>query len=373
MTYWGFTANLEELDSVCALLGPFPPAETDGEGVWVRIVDGTRVWSASTNGTLWEVQGEVAETPIETRCLPARAVWEARILALTSDEHEVVFSIPDDLVCCFSNSVGSGVMDLPRVSQIRSYPMYVAEQASAKTTVGAFFDLLFRARMTPTGPSTEDFPDARFFVRDSAVSIYVDWSSSNGARTTCTIPAEVRGDAERLIDLMTAQTVMRELDRDLEITIRVPQRTDIGLLVEGEEFRVAVACMSSGASRHHEKLRSTLNSMSGYRTRVVDMGKFAVTSKTRDFFVDLTDRVAETISVHTEVCRDVPLTLELLTQINETNGSLVGARLWTADGVVWAGLDLPVSAMDELVQAIRTLDQQLVGFDVFLSGLGVAL
>ena len=75
------------------------------------------------------------------------------------------------------------------------------------------------------------------------------------------------------------------------------------------------------------------------------------------------------ISICTEVCRDVELNLELLTQINETNAALVGSRLWTKDNVVWAGFDLPVSAVGELEQAIEALDRQLTGFDVFLTAL----
>jgi hypothetical protein len=372
MSYWGFTVELEELLSVCAILGAIPPSETEGEGVWVRSVNGTRVWSASTNGTLWEVQGESVGVPIEARCLPGRLVWEARILAHTSENHEVTISIPDDIVCLVTSDVGSAVLDLPRETEIQTYPMYVADQASAKTTVGALYDLIYRARMIPAGPSNDDFPDARLFIDELGISIYVDWSICNGSRTTCRIPAEVTGTTDRLVHMGVIFGVIRDLDRDLEITIRVPVQAGIPLLVEGEEFRVAVACTATGALRHHEQVQATLLAMNGFRTRTVDTGKFFVASSSRDFAVELIDRPIETLSVHTEVCRDVPLSLELLTQLNETNSSLIGSRMWVIDDVVWAGLELPVSAIDDLAQAIRALDHQLLGFDVFLSGLSSA-
>jgi hypothetical protein len=47
---------------------------------------------------------------------------------------------------------------------------------------------------------------------------------------------------------------------------------------------------------------------------------------------------------------------------------LVGARLWHTDDVVWGGFDLPCSAIGDLEKSLRSLDRQLAGFDVFLSG-----
>jgi len=368
MSVWSFTADMEELDLVCNLLAYVPPIETQGEGVWVRSVNGGRFWSVSTGNTIWEATGDPVEPPLEARCIPGRAIWEARILSTTSNNHEVTFSIPDDLVCLVESDVGSTVIDLPRQSELPTYPMYVVESASAKTTVGALFDLLFRARLVPIGPSNEEYPDAQMFIENGEISIYVDWSLRNAARSTYRIPAKTTGEANCSLLMGAIYDVIRELDRDLEVTLRVPARSDIPLLIESPLFRAAIACTSTGAIRHHDELRSTLGSFRGCESRTIDSGKFTLTTRTRTFHVELTDRPHETISVYTEVCREMPITLELLAQINETNAALVGARMWMVDDVVWAGLDLPISALCELHASIRDLDHQLTGFDVFLSG-----
>ena len=372
MSIWNFTANLEELELVCNLLAFVPPVETQGEGVWVRTVNGGRVWSVSTENTMWEVDGDPVEFPMETRCIPSRAVWEARIFAISSNNHEVEFSIPDDLVCLVTSDVGSTVIDLPRETEVPTYPMYVAESASATTTVGALYDLLFRARMVPLGPSNEEYPDAQLFIENNEISIFVDWSLRNASRSTYRIPAKVTGEANCSLLMGTIYDVIRESDREKEVTLRIPARSDMPVLIESGLFRAAVKCTSAGAIRLHEELSKSLSSMSSCQVRTIDSGKFVLATRTREFFVELGDRPDETISVHTEVCRDMPTTLELLSQINETNAALVGSRLWMTEDVVWAGLDLPASAMSELERAIRALDHQLTGFDVFLSGFSPA-
>jgi hypothetical protein len=372
MSEWKFVAELEELELVCNLLAYVPPMETQGEGVWVRSVNGGRVWSVATDITIWEVHGDPVEFPIETRCLPSRAIWEARILALSSNNHEVEFSIPDDLVCLVTTDIGSTVIDLPRETEVPTYPMYVVESASATTTIGALFDLLFRARMVPLGPSNEEYPDAQLFIENNEISIFVDWSLRNASRSTHRIPAQVNGEANCSLLMGAIYDVIREMDRDKEVTLRIPARPDIPVLIESGLFRAAVKCTSTGAVRLHDELHKTLSSMSGCQVRAVDSGKFVVATRTREFTVELTDRPDETVSVHSEVCRDMPVTFELLSQINETNAALVGSRLWMVDEVVWAGLDLPASAMGELERALRALDHQLTGFDVFLSGFSAA-
>ena len=372
MSVWGFTADLEELELVCSLLAYASPVETQGDGVWVSSVNGGRIWSVSTDTTIWEACGDPVEFPMETRCIPGRAVWEARIFAITSNSHEVHFSIPDDLVCLVSSDVGTSVIDLPRNNEAPSFPMYVAESAVAKTTAGAFFDLLLRARMVPLGPSNDDYPDAHLIVENGAIAVFVDWSIRNALRGTYRIPADITGEASCVLPMGPVYDVIREQDRDQNITLHIPARPDLPLLIEGGLFRAAIKCPASGAARHHEELLRTLVVMPGCRVHEIERGSFGLSTRSREFRVELIDQSGEMISICTEVCRNVELNIELLTQINEANGALVGSRLWTRDNVVWAGFDLPVSALSELEQSIETLDRQLAGFDVFLTGFSAA-
>lgn len=372
MTAWGFTADLEELNLVATILGNNSPSETEGEGVWVHSVNGGRRWTVSTHSLMWEVYGDPVELPIEARCIPTRAVWEARIFAITSSNHEATFSIPDDIVCLVTSEVGTTVIDLPPATEPPSFPMYVANSASAKTTVGALSDLLFRARIVPLGPSNDEYPDAKLFIDELGISIFVDWTERRALRSTYRIPAEVTGEASCSVMMGLMYDLVRDCERDQELTVLIPEQIGMPVQFESGLFRATIDCISNCASRHHEELVGVLAGMDRCQTRMVDAGTFILSTPSRELVVELTDRPDETVSVRTEVCRDVPLSMELLAQINDTNAALVGSRLWTVDGVVWAGLDLPVSALNELEQAIRSLDHQLTGFDVFLSGFSAA-
>lgn len=372
MNTWIIETNLEELELVCALLAPAPPDEIAGAGVWVRTTEDCRYWSVRNEHVTWEVVGDPVDRSQETRCLPARAVWEARILAMTSLAHEVVITIPDDLVCLVQCDSGSSVVDLPRESEPPSLPAHVNDAAVATVTAGALNDLLLRARCVPIGESNEQFPDAELIVADGEVAIFVDWTIRSGLRTSCRIPAETIGQAQRTLLMGHLWDLVHGLSRETELTLRVPDRPELPLLIETGLFRLAVRCLSVGASLYHDELAGVLGEVRGAKVRSVELGKFFVSTRTRIYQVDLVDRPRETISVCTEVCRDVPNSLEVLMQVNETNAAMVGSRLWISDGAVWAGFDLPVAAMESVERSITELERQVNGLDVYLSALSEA-
>ena len=368
MSIWSISVEGDEIESVCEVLGNRAPLETQGEGVWVRSVNGTRVWSVQTGKTHWEVDGITVDEPIEARCLPGRALWDALVFVRASTDVSVTFSIPDNIVCLVESEVGSSVIDLARELEFPQYPMYVADAGSAKVTAGAFIDLLYRARSVPVGPSDDEYPDAQMYIEDGCISIYADWSVRNGLRSTFKIPAETQGEAACAPLMGTIFDTIREFDRERELTIRIPARPEIPMLIETEKFRVAVECKTAGVVRHHEEIQKVLSGIKGFNCRVLELGKFSLDTPSRTIQVELVDKPAEMIRVYTEVCRNIPATLGLFEQINETNSSLIGGRLWHAEDVVWGGFDLPCSALGDLEKSLRSLDRQLVGFDVYLSG-----
>jgi hypothetical protein len=368
MSVWSIVVERAELESVCDVLGNLAPLETKGEGVWVRSINGKRVWAVESGSTHWEVDGIALDQPLEAKCLPGRALWDALVFVRTTTDVAVTFSIPDGIVCLVESEVGTSVIDMARELEFPQYPMYVADAASAKVTAGALFDLLYRARAIPVGPADEHYPDAQMYIENGTISIYADWSIRNGLRSTYKIPAETDGEASCAPMMIPIFEMIREFDRETELTIRIPVRSEIPLLIESENFRAAVECKTGGVNRHHDELLKVLSDINGFNCQVITLGKFTLDTYSQLINVELSDSPDETIRVYTEVCRNVPATLELLQQINESNCSLVGAGLWHANDVVWGGFDLPCSAMDELEKSLRSLDRQLVGYDVFLSG-----
>jgi hypothetical protein len=368
MSVWSISVDREEIEAVCDVLANLAPLETQGEGVWVRSINGTRVWSVATGKTHWEVDGIALDEPLEARCLPGRAIWDALIFVRSTPDITVTFSIPDNIVCLVESEAGTSVIDMARELEFPQYPMYVTDAGSAKVTAGAFLDLLYRARSIPVGPSEDEFPDAQMYIEDGCISIYTDWTVRNGLRSTYKVAAETHGEAVCSPMMGSIHDMLREFDRDTELTIRIPARPEIPLLIESEKFRTAIECKTAGAFRHHDEIFKVLSAINGYNCRFVELGKFIVDTYSHTIQIDLFDTPSEMIRVYTEVCRNIPATLELLQQINESNSSLVGARLWHTDDVVWGGFDLPCSAIGDLEKSLRSLDRQLAGFDVFLSG-----
>ena len=63
MSVWSISVDREEIEAVCDVLANLAPLETQGEGVWVRSINGTRVWSVATGKTHWEVDGIALDEP----------------------------------------------------------------------------------------------------------------------------------------------------------------------------------------------------------------------------------------------------------------------------------------------------------------------
>jgi hypothetical protein len=85
---------------------------------------------------------------------------------------------------------------------------------------------------------------------------------------------------------------------------------------------------------------------------------------------ELIDRPIELVRLTTVILNDVDPTPELLDQLNASNASLVGVRIWLNGDVVVAGAEVPVSRMADIGVELKLLVRQIEGYDVYLSALG---
>lgn len=371
MSAWSITVDRTELFKVGDVLGSYAPTEVEGEGVWVRSVNGFRVWSCRTSGVLWEVTGDPCTERLDPRCLAGRLVWNARAFAMFDPDVEVTIEIPDGEVATATSSVGRSVVDLPRESVVPQYPMYVTEAASARIGVGSFVDLLQRSYMTVPAADGAPSPTPYLFVRDGEILVHLDWSVRDGFRTTQAVRADTTGEGTRPLRLSPLLDLLQYIDTDGELTVVVPKDPSVPLLVAGDGFRFALDPVLDGAARHHDHLERVLRDSTNGGCRTLEQGQYSVDVGERTVHVELVDLPTETIVLTTCVCDGVEETAELLAQINHTNAGLSGARLWVTDGVVWARSELPVASIDGIDAALRALDRQLQGFEVLFGGFGV--
>ena len=153
MTNWMIETDRDELFAVGDLLSTCRPNEFDGEGVWVRSVNGHRVWSVRTGDVLWEVTGAPVSDPVDPRCLPDRLIWNARQIAGRDGggDLSIAIEIPDEQVAVVHSEDARCIVDLPRQTTVPRMPMYYEYGATATLTVGRMIELVRRAYISPQG------------------------------------------------------------------------------------------------------------------------------------------------------------------------------------------------------------------------------
>ena len=369
MTNWSITVTREELSAVCDLLCAHRPTEVAGEGVWVRSVDGHRVWSVRTDDVTWEVTGTPIDSPLAPRCLPDRLVWNARQFTMLDGSVEVTIEIPDDLVALAHSAVGRCVIDLPRGTEVPRLPRYFEEAATATTSVATFVDLVRRAHVAPWAPEGAPVPTAFLVVDDGEVLVHVDWTIRGGARSTYGAPARTTGEAVRPVRLSALVDLLQFVDDATELTVVVPKHDTVPLVVTGAGWRFALDPVAHGVARLHDQLEDALRSACDGFVHVVDTGEFTVDVDGRRIHVELVDSPDEAIRCTTAVCVDLEPTLELLSQLNEFNASMRTVRLWLGEGTVWARADVPIASIDDIGAVLHAIDRQVRGFDVFLGAI----
>ncbi|CAB4324677.1 MAG: hypothetical protein F2520_12055 [Actinobacteria bacterium] len=370
MSAWSIELEHEELHTVWRIFNRSLETETPTDGLWVRSRDGQRIWSGTCGPLFWEVTGGASPQPLEPRCLPARLVWNAADLSLEADDRCVTISTPDDVVGLAANSAGSSVIDLPVSAELRRFPKYVTDAATATLTRKQLARLLGRISFAPPGIENPHRVPVSFIVEDGELAAYANWSTQGGLCTSQRVPAETRGEAKSSIPVLHLLDLIREVDDDELITIRFPADLDIPLLIEGEGWRATSDRRETTAVRFHDELGRTLADATGTTTRVLDTGVFSTTWRTRTIHAELHNTPLDTVRLSTVVLDGIEPTVDVLQQLNDVNAGLVGARVWLCDNVVVAGVDVPCSSISDIGGVIRQLDVQIDGLDVFLSALG---
>jgi hypothetical protein len=370
MSAWSIDLDHEELNTVWRIFCRSLNVETQTDGLWVRTVNGRRVWSGTCGPLTWEVTGEASDVSLAPLCLPARLVWNAADLAFEADDRTVTIHSPDGIVGVANSTAGESVIDLPHPGELPSFPNYVTDQARVTLTRRELSLLFGRISFVPTGLEHPNRVPVTLIVESGRLAATADWSREGGLRTTQRVAATTAGEGSATVPLVYLSDLIREVDDDENITIRFPEDPDVPLLIEGADWRATSARRESDALRFHEQLGQALANATGTTTRTLDRGVFSATWRDRTIRVELHNTPTDTVRLSTVVIDTIEPTVEVLQQLNDVNAGLIGARVWLCEQVVVAGVDVPCSAIDDIGAVIRQLDAQIDGLDVFLAALG---
>jgi hypothetical protein len=372
MTSWRTTVSRAELRHVTPILGSVAPYETDHEGVWVHTRNGKRYWTSRTPHIVWEIEGDATDENLVPYCLPGRLIWHGLDLANEADEEEVVFSTPENIVGMAMTAQGSITIDLPVTDgELPTLPSYVPFASTATLPSRKLFAIINGAMHRPIGlADNEPSAPVLLVVGDGEIATSVDWTSSGGLRSTFRYTVPTTGESRSEISAPNLRSVIREIDPDEEVTLGIPENMNIPVIVEGDGWRAAVDQSETGAARLHDELGEALADATGETCRTLAPGVLMARMGHRQIRAELLDRPIELVRLTTVILADVDPTPELLDQLNATNASLVGARIWLNGNVVVAGAEVPVERLAEIGIELKLLVRQIEGYDVYLSALG---
>lgn len=369
---WIIHPGTDELLDVSRFIHVCRPDESGGEGIWVHHDGAQRIWSGGANGTTWQVRGALSFVECEPMCLPARAIWEAQVMA-GDDEGGATILVPtDESVAIVSTESTSTVIDLhPSPGPAPTEPARESA-ASATTTAGALCDLIARARAVPVSANTEDFPDPVLTIVDGLIAIHTDWKVRGACRTTYRLEARTKGSATCIAPLRDLNESLRLVDDDTEVRIEIPVDFHEPLVMWEPGTWSTYRCLPADARRHSAEVLDVLVETFGEATDIVEFGSFGVEVDDRPFTVQLVDAPDSVVRIATTVCDLLDggdPGEELLRHLNDLNSGLVAGRVWTDGQKVWGAIDLPVDAITSIPWAIEKLRAQLAGFDVFLGAI----
>jgi hypothetical protein len=348
------------------------PFETDHEGVWVHTRNGKRYWTSRSPRIVWEIEGDATDQELVPCCLPGRLIWHGLGLANEFDQEGVVFATPQNIVGMAMTAEGSITIDLPVTDgDLPTLPSYVPFAATATLPSSKLYAIINGAMHRPIGLD-ENEPNAAVLlvVGDGEIATSVDWGSSGGLRTTFRYTVPTTGESTSEISARNLRKVIGEIHPDEEVKICIPENMDIPVIVEGDGWRAAIDQREVGAARHHEELGEALADATGETCRTLAPGVLLARMGHHQIRAELIDRPIELVRLTTVILNDVDPTPELLDQLNASNASLVGVRIWLNGDVVVAGAEVPVSRMADIGVELKLLVRQIEGYDVYLSALG---
>ena len=373
MSTWTITCEYEELHAVWRVFSRSLEIETATAGIWVRSVDGHRVWSGQCGPLWWEVNGGATAERVEPRCLPARLVWNAADLAFETDERIVTISTPDDSVGIAATAEGQTIIDLPAPEEgHRTFPRYVLDRATATLRRRELSLLLGRIWFVPYGAEDLRNVPVRLLVEDGQLTAFIDWRIKGGLRTTQRVKAATTGSANGGIPVLHLLDLLREIDDDTEITLRFPESVEFPLMIEADGWRATCEIWSESVHRFEIDVVEALTKATGQPARNLGCGVIVGAIGDRRLRTELQEDHGELLRVTTVVVEDIEPNIDVFTQINELNSSLVGGRIWVDADAVVAGVEVPCDDLDALGPELERLDRQLQGVDVYLSAIASA-
>lgn len=361
-----------ELANVSTLAMQLLPSERRGEGIQVECVDGRRVWSCATKHGAFRCIGDAASFA-GRHLLHLRFIRHAEALV---DIHAQATIAIHDGQAKVSSAEASGSMPLALIGPDTAL-LDIHTPTTAEISLAGLRHILWGGSHEPC----EHFVDTeanRIGVVTTVtfgpheVGITTDFAELGCPHGSASWSATVKGPAGSIsIQRSDLQRLLSVLHFCSDSTVRMAADADRGgvLVVEGDDWRVALPEAPTRAGRHYRELYDKLD-IADLLTAEHEDGRLAATVDGVEMVLQLLDGRWPIVRCTVHVVGDVERTPELLDEIDQQNEGRAFTKYFMSGNAVYAGIDVRCSDIDTIDEYLRVLadDSRLLG--TYLAALG---
>jgi hypothetical protein len=353
---------VDELRAVMQRVGPFahPDEELAIGNVLLTAEQGRRVWYATDGYRLARLVGGACDDEVHVT-LPRRV-----LVASPDSDADVILELPDgddnQLTLCwgeFRMRAWTGPEDFPDVRATVEHTLdrpYVAVEVDARMA----WHLLAQGRLAPWGVEVgEDIPDPLFWLHAEGgeLRVEVDWERFGPVQLA--IAARTDGRARVAVAPRFLADLLEHVG-DADVTLQLPVRYGDPIWVADGDWSMYLMPVSPYPSL--DSVRGQLEQLlrSGYRLDELvadDDGDYPFRVGDATMYVRLVDAAPPVVQVFAVVLRGVPVSAELLRELNDITAEVHHGRVFWVDGQVLAEAEIVASdlSFDELGAACRAV------------------
>lgn len=358
--------------ALCHLVHAIDPSESDpAEGVALMRRQGRRWW------TVWDRGAAVHTTAVsdterprpehEVTLVSPRVVYHAVAMGGSADPVHLRL---DDGSVGLSGQRGALTVTRPVERPVASDRRVTAVESTATVPAGDLRAVLAGAVYRPRGVVADRTgPWLSLEVAEGRLVVAANWTDLGAPSTRFEIPARTYGTSRPIAPAVVAvEQLLRDVDDDVAVGLTVPESRD-ALEVDTPEWWLRSNAADLGPGRWRRRVVQALEAADLAAHGGDDMWLVQVAE--HSMALHLVDDEPTLVRASAMLVDGIEDRADVLAEVNALTGALPGTRVWFDSGVVFAGFDLPGSAVEEhLAPMLVNLGRRVNELRPLLAALG---
>lgn len=385
---WVIRATMSELVEVAQIIGMVGRRNGNYESnVWLtRIPNGRRVWIVRERVlTAWVTADAESTDPLFAFPIPDRLIPHLVELAMGSGGVDIYYNEMDGSI------VGRGAdryvsmdhpidvefteKDMPYLKHIHGNHSETAVAEVSMNDLHYFADI---AHDVPSGVDWENtsvYAFAEMFIGSNRITWTMDWRQQDAGRLSGSIPAQTTGSSQVCFYPYPLARFLRTREGEETAKIFLDSENPNFFFVVGDTWGTRMVCDCYENARWSTQLQMRLRD-SGVELAEIKLEEFPdfirFTLEQGECFASIhpsEDQLSEYVRLTHIASNNVPLTQEVLQEVNTLNSSLYGTRVVLRDGELRIITEFPATALGDFASHMKTFKnalQHCAGITAFL-------